>query len=138
MKPACRSRAIWQGDETVCVFHTTPVTYCHPGLCLWRPVGIPDRLPWDGQRSAAAYRAEGREMDSLPALRFLTASLQVSYLKPTPLGVTLEVHGRIKEVKGRKVIVEEWIVANEEVTVRGEVIAVQVPDQLIDELSQAS
>jgi hypothetical protein len=50
----------------------------------------------------------------------------------------LEVHGRIKEVKGRKVTVEEWIVANGEVTVRGEVIAVQVPDQLIQELSQAS
>jgi acyl-CoA thioesterase FadM len=73
-------------------------------------------------------------MDSEPPLRFLTASLHVDYLKPTPLGVRLEIRGRIKEVKGRKVVVEEWIVANGEVTVRGELVAVQVPDQMIQEL----
>jgi acyl-CoA thioesterase FadM len=71
-------------------------------------------------------------MDSEPALRYLTASLHVDYLKPTPLGISLEVRGRVKEVKGRKVVIEEWIVANGETTVRGEVIAVQVPDALIE------
>ena len=30
-------------------------------------------------------------MDSLPDLRFLTASLKVDYRKPTPLGVLLEI-----------------------------------------------
>ncbi|MFN8386633.1 MAG: hypothetical protein U0V48_08910 [Anaerolineales bacterium] len=33
----------------------------------------------------------------------------------------------MKEVKGRKVIIEEWIVANGIITVRGRVIAVQIP-----------
>jgi acyl-CoA thioesterase FadM len=70
-------------------------------------------------------------MDSEPPLRFLTASLHVDYLKPTPLGTTLEVRGRVKQVKGRKVVVEEWILAEGVVTVRGEVIAVQVPEHLI-------
>jgi len=70
-------------------------------------------------------------MDSEPALRYLTASLHVDYLKPTPLGVLLEVRGKIKEVKGRKVVIEEWIAAKGEITVRGEVVAVQVPDELI-------
>jgi len=73
-------------------------------------------------------------MDSEPALRFLTGSLRVDYLKPTPLGVTLEVRGKVKEVKGRKVVVEEWIVADGVITVRGEVVAVQVPEQLVKEL----
>jgi acyl-CoA thioesterase FadM len=73
-------------------------------------------------------------MDTEPAFRFLTASLRVDYLKPTPLGMTLEVRGRVKEVKGRKVVIEEWIVANGEVTVRGEVVAVQVPERMIEEL----
>jgi hypothetical protein len=44
------------------------------------------------------------------------------------------VHGRIKEVKGRKAVVEEWIVVNGEITVRGEVVAVQVPEQMVKEL----
>ena len=73
-------------------------------------------------------------MDSKPALRFLTASLHVDYLKPTPLGVLLECRGKVKEVKGRKVMIEEWITANGEVTVRGEMVAVQVPDQMVLDL----
>ena len=84
-----------------------------------------------GTAAAAAYRAEARPMDSEPALRFVTASLKVDYLKPTPLGVLLEVRGRVKAISGRKVVIEEWIKASDEITVRGEVVAVQVPESLI-------
>ena len=73
-------------------------------------------------------------MDSQPALRFLTGSLHVDYLKPTPMGVTLEIRGKVKEVKDRKIVIEEWILANGVTTVRGEVIAVQVPERLVKEL----
>jgi acyl-CoA thioesterase FadM len=73
-------------------------------------------------------------MASQPPLRFLTASLRVEYVKPTPLGVTLEIRGKVKEAKGRKVVIEEWIVANGVVTVRGELVAVQVPEQMLDDL----
>jgi acyl-CoA thioesterase FadM len=84
-----------------------------------------------GTAAAVAYREAGRPLDSEPALRFLTGSLHVDYLKPTPLGVTLEIRGRVKEIKGRKIVIEEWIVANGVITVRGEVVAVQVPEQLV-------
>ncbi|MFH1183679.1 MAG: hotdog domain-containing protein [Chloroflexota bacterium] len=87
-----------------------------------------------GTAAAAAYRAEGRPMDSEPALRYLTASLHVDYLKPTPLGATLEVRGKVKEVRGRKTVIEEWITAKGEITVRGELVAVQVPESLVLEL----
>ena len=46
-------------------------------------------------------------MDTDPAFRFLTTSLHVDYLKPTPLGIELEIRGKVKEVKGRKVVIEE-------------------------------
>jgi acyl-CoA thioesterase FadM len=58
----------------------------------------------------------------------------VDYLKPTPLGVVLEIRGKVKEVKGRKVVIEEWIIANGVITARGEVVAVQVPESLVKEL----
>ena len=73
-------------------------------------------------------------MDTEPALRYLTASLHVDYLKPTPMGPVLEIRARVKEVKGRKVVVEEWIQVNGVVTVKGEVVAVQVPEALVNEL----
>ncbi len=50
------------------------------------------------------------------------------------MGVTLEVRGKVKEVRGRKVVIEEWIIADGETTVRGELVAVQVPDSLVLDL----
>jgi len=67
-------------------------------------------------------------MDTEPALRFLTGSLHVEYLRPTPLGVPLEVRGRVKEIKGRKVTVSATVSAMGEVCARGEVVAIQMPE----------
>jgi acyl-CoA thioesterase FadM len=77
------------------------------------------------------YRDQGRAMDSEPALRFLTASLHVDYLKPTPMGVPLQVRARVKEIKGRKVVMDEELIAEGQVTARGQVVAVLVPEELM-------
>jgi hypothetical protein len=47
------------------------------------------------------------------------------------LGVPLELYGRVHEIKGRKVIVDIDLLANGEVCVRGQVIAVQIPDNML-------
>ena len=67
-------------------------------------------------------------MDSEPPLRFVTASLHVEYLKPTPLLELLELRGTIKEIKGRKVLIETTVYTGGVFTVRGEVLAVQMSD----------
>jgi acyl-CoA thioesterase FadM len=67
-------------------------------------------------------------MDSLPAFRFVTGSLHVDFLKPTPIAGPLEIRGRVKEIKGRKVIVESIVLAEGVATARGEVVAVQMPE----------
>ena len=68
------------------------------------------------------YKHEGRDMDSLPALRLVTGSLHVDYLKPTPIDVELEIRCRVKEIKGRKVVVETTVDAGDVITARGEVV----------------
>ena len=70
-------------------------------------------------------------MDSLPAHRFVTASLHVDYLSPTPLDAVLEIRGRVKEIKGRRVVIEATVSANGQVTARGEVVAVQMPESFL-------
>jgi acyl-coenzyme A thioesterase PaaI-like protein len=127
-------KSYWEGEESVCLFLPKPFHIAVPGYVYGGLLASLIDCHGTGTAAAAAYRAENRPMDSEPALRFLTASLHVEYLRPTPLGIPLQVHGRVKEVKGRKVVVEEWILADGEITVRGEVIAVKVPDQLFDEL----
>jgi acyl-CoA thioesterase FadM len=58
----------------------------------------------------------------------VTGSLHVDYLKPTPIDGALEIRGRVKEIKGRKVVVEATVLANGVATARGEVVAIQMPE----------
>jgi acyl-coenzyme A thioesterase PaaI-like protein len=127
-------KSFWDGDESVAHFQPKPYHTAIPGYVYGGLLASLIDCHGTGTAAAAGYRAENREMDTEPPLRYLTASLHVEYLKPTPLGPVLEIRGRIKEVKGRKVVVEEWIVANGITTVKGEVVAVQVPEQLVKDL----
>ncbi|WP_420062501.1 hypothetical protein [Klebsiella pneumoniae] len=49
-------------------------------------------------------------------------------MKPTPLGPELEIRGKIKEIKGRKVVVEATVFAEGVATAKGEIVALQMPD----------
>jgi acyl-CoA thioesterase FadM len=69
-------------------------------------------------------------MDTDPPLRFVTASLHVDYLRPTPIDGPLEIRGKIKEIKGKKVVVESTLSAGGKVCARGEVVAVQMPENM--------
>ncbi len=127
-------KSYWDGEESVARFTPQPYHIAIPGYVYGGLLASLIDCHGTGTAAAAGYRAEGRAMDSDPPLRYLTASLHVDYLKPTPLGPTLEIRGRVKEVGNRKVVIEEWIVANGEITVRGQLVAVQVPDQLVQDL----
>jgi len=124
----------WEGDEVVARFTPKPYHIAIPGYVYGGLLASLIDCHGTGTASAVAYRAENRPMDSLPALRYLTASLKVDFLKPTPLGIELVIRATAREIKGRKVVVEERLMAGDIVTVRGEVIAVQVPDQLVEDL----
>jgi acyl-coenzyme A thioesterase PaaI-like protein len=120
----------WDGDEMVAVFTPRPYHIAIPGYVYGGLIASLIDCHGTGIAAAASYRAAGREMGTEPAFRFVTASLKVDYLRPTPLGVALEVRGRATEVKGRKVVVEAWVVAKGEVCARGVVIAVQMPEKM--------
>lgn len=124
-------KSYWEGEESVCRFQPRSYHTAIPGYVYGGLLASLIDCHGTGTAAAAGYRAENRAMDTEPPLRYLTASLHVDYLKPTPLGPMLEVRGKVKEVKGRKVVIEEWIVVNGVVTVRGELVAVQVPDELV-------
>lgn len=127
-------KSFWDGEESICLFRPEPYHIAIPGYVYGGLLASLIDCHGTGTAAAAAYRAAGRAMDTEPALRFLTASLHVDYLKPTPLGIELEVRGKVQEVKGRKVVIQEWIVGGGVTTVRGEVVAVQVPDEMVEAL----
>jgi acyl-coenzyme A thioesterase PaaI-like protein len=121
-------RSMWDGDETVAYYTPQPYHTAIPGAVYGGLIASLIDCHGTGTAAGAGYRAEGREPGSEPLLRYVTASLKVDYLRPTPLGPELEVRGRVREVKGRKVVVEAWLMANGEVCARGEVIAVRLPE----------
>ncbi len=69
-------------------------------------------------------------MGSDPPIRFVTASLHVDFLLPTPIGVPLEVRGKVKLIKGRRVVVEAHLLAKGKVCAKGEVVVVQMPENM--------
>lgn len=123
-----RLRTRWDGDETVTRFTPAPHHSAIPGTVYGGMVASLLDCHGTGSASAAALRAEGREMGEGPSPRFVTAALKVDFLKPTPLGPELEIRGRIVEMKGRKVVVEETLSADGVVTATGQVVAVRMRD----------
>jgi hypothetical protein len=124
-------KSYWDKDESVCI-HMPKA--CYTGGAPAHAYGglIASLIDCHSTCTAAAakYRVENREMDTQPSLRFVTASLHVDYLLPTPLGGPIEIRGKVKEIKGGKVIVESTLSAGGRVCARGEVVAVQIPDHL--------
>lgn len=123
-------KSYWDGDESVCRFtpgqqHTAVAGYVYGGLIA----SVID-CHGTGTASAAAYRQAGRPMGSEPDLRFVTASLHVDYLRPTPIDAPMELRGKVEEIKGRKVVVAITLSAKGKICAKGQVVAVQLPENM--------
>jgi len=121
-------KSYWDGAESICTFNPRPYHTAIPGYVYGGLIASAIDCHCTGTAAAATYRAEGRAMDTEPRLRFVTASLRVDYLKPTPLGIPLEIRGQVQEVGKRKVVVAALVSARGQVCARGEVVAVLVPE----------
>ena len=127
-------KSYWHAEESVCHFMPKPYHIAIPGYVYGGLLASLIDCHGTGTAAAAAYRAEARAMGTEPAVRYLTAALHVDYLKPTPLGAELEIHAIVSEMKGRKTVIDEWITANGVTTVKGQVIAVRITDDMLEEL----
>lgn len=123
-------KTVWDGDETVSRFHPKPEHTAIPGFVYGGLIASLLDCHGTGAAAAATLRQEGKEIGEGLAPRFVTASLHVEFLKPTPLGPELEIRGRVLELTGRKVLLEETLSAEGIVTARGRVVAVRMPESM--------
>jgi len=121
-------RSFQEGDETVAVLTPRPYHIAIPGYVYGGLIASLIDCHCVGAAAAARHRADGLDPAVDPMPRFVTASLQVDFRKPTPLGVPLEVRARIEEVGRRKVAVAATLSAEGEVCATGRVVAVPMPE----------
>jgi acyl-coenzyme A thioesterase PaaI-like protein len=119
-------KSYWDGNDTVARFrpracHTAMPGYVYGGL-------LASLIDCHGTASASA--AADRARPDVAPSRFVTASLHVDYLQPTPIDVELKIRGKIEQLKDRKAVVSVTISANGKPCVRGEVVAVRMPETM--------
>jgi acyl-coenzyme A thioesterase PaaI-like protein len=129
-------KSYWDGNESVCRFR--PNDYYTGGMKTILYGGIIASLI-DCHGAGTAAAAKARELDipvktgSMP--RFVTAALKLDYLAPTPVGMELELRGIVKEIKGRKVIVEVTVSSGETLCAKGEGVFVQLRDETLNDVA---
>lgn len=123
-------RSFWEGEESVARLTPKPFHIAAPGFVYGGLIASLIDCHGTGTAAAASYRFEGRTMDTKPSIRFVTASLKVDYLRPTPLGVELEARGTVKSIEKRKVVVAIEVSAAGTVCAFGEVVSVRMPESM--------
>lgn len=116
-----------EGDEVVARFTPRAEHTALPGFVYGGLIASLIDCHAMATAAAAAERAAGRTIGDGPTPRFVTAQLNVSFLKPTPMGGELVLRAHVAERSDRKAIVEVTLSANDVVTAKGNVVAVPMP-----------
>jgi len=124
-------KSYWDGEQSYAKLIPNEKYIAIPGFAYGGLIASLIDCHSTGTAAAAKYRAQSREMDTKPVLRFVTASLKVDFLAPTPLGVELEIRGKVVEIGEKKVIVETKVMAGNTICAKGKVVAVLMPKTML-------
>ncbi len=123
-------KSYWDGDESICRFKPeSHYTGGFPGNIYGGLIASIIDCHCAGTAAAADLRQNDSVIGEKPISRYVTASIKVDYLKPTPAGVELEIRGRVLEITGRKIVVSAIVKADGVTTAKGEAVMVQLPDK---------
>jgi len=120
-------RTFWRDGEGVAEFQPAPQHMAMPGYVYGGLLASLVDCHAMATAAAATMVAAGHRPGIDPTPRFVTASLQVDYLRPTPLGPVLLLRSSVAERGERKVIVQVSVTADGTEVVRGRVVSVPIP-----------
>lgn len=121
-------RTMWQGDKTLTEFQPADKHTAIPGFVYGGVIASLIDCHGTGSASLALHRKNGFEPGSgEEPPRFVTASLHVDYLKPTPQNVVLKAVGEVEEIHPKKFKVNVEVTADGTVCATGTVVAVVMP-----------
>jgi acyl-coenzyme A thioesterase PaaI-like protein len=120
-------KTTWNDGEAVARFRPAPYHMALPGFVYGGLIASLADCHAMATAAGASMSAAGLVPGSDPTPRFVTASLHVDFLRPTPLGPELVLRARAVEVAERKVIVELTVSADATECARARVVAVRAP-----------
>jgi len=124
-KDGLQLRTGWDGEQTITVYTPRSEHIALPGFVYGGLLASLVDCHGTGSASLALHRENGHELgDGSVPPRFVTASLHVDYLKPTPHGVQLKAIGTIEAIHPKKWKINIDVYANGERCAKGEVVAV--------------
>lgn len=122
-----RVKSYWDGDEAVATWTAEP-HHCGGTPDILNGGIIASLIDCHGLNLAIAhaYRAERRPIGSAPRIGYVTANMNISYLKPAPIAQPIELRSRIMKIEGRKAWVSCTLSAAGQVCATGEVLGIRV------------
>ncbi len=117
----------WQNGEAVARFQPSPSQMALPGFVYGGLIASLADCHAMATAAGASMVAAGATPGVDPTPRFVTASLHVEFLRPTPLGPELVIRARPLEVGERKVVVDVHVFAGDAECANARVVAVRAP-----------
>jgi len=121
-------KSYWEGEEAVCIWNSQEKYHGWAGILNGGILATLIDCHCMCTAMAAAYKAEGRTLDSKPEYRYATGTITVKYLKPTPNDQPVELRVTVKEIKRKKVVMDCAVHVGGVHTAQAEAIAIRVAD----------
>jgi acyl-coenzyme A thioesterase PaaI-like protein len=120
-------KSYWDGDDAVATWKPQP-HHCGGSKGILNGGIIASLIDCHSLNLAiaTAYRAEQRPIGSPPRIGYVTAQMNLSYLKPTPIEHPVELRAHISKLEGRKAWVDCILSSDGELRATGEVLGIRV------------
>lgn len=134
-----RLKSYWDGDQSVAQFVPMPY-HCGGSKNIVYGGLLASLMDCHSCNFAIAryYKLEKRAIGSLPRIRCVTAQLNISLIKPTPIEKELNLRAKIISAEGRKTWVGCEITANNIKTAHSEILVIRIDDDFkIEEIAES-
>lgn len=126
-------RTGWHGEKTITIYTPESKYMGIPGFIYGGLMASLIDCHGTGSAALALHRKNGHEIgDGAEPPRFVTANLNVDFLKPTPQHVPLKAIGTVEEIHPKKWKVETEVYAQDTLCARGTVVLVVMPSTFLN------
>ncbi|HEY7349826.1 MAG TPA: PaaI family thioesterase [Ktedonobacterales bacterium] len=119
-------KSYWDDGDGICTWQPQPYHQAWPGIVNGGILATIIDCHSACTATAAAYRAENRAMNTPPLIAFVTAALQISYLRPTPITEPLLLRAVISHQTRNKIRLTCVLTVQGQTCVRAEAVMVRL------------